>query len=55
MTKRDLTDKEYILHLEAKIARLGRLLDISETQKEHLKKKNHNLQEKIAEIIKNTS
>ncbi len=47
--------KEYIEVLEEKVARLGKLLDVSEAQKRRLKKQNTELREKIAEILKDSS
>jgi hypothetical protein len=52
--RRDLPDREYIEVLETKNARLDKLLTISEAQKDHLRGRNKELQEKIAEIIKNS-
>jgi hypothetical protein len=55
MSKRnDLTDEEYIAALEASNAKLSRLLAISEAQKDHLKARVSELQEKFAEFLKNS-
>jgi len=53
MKRENLTTEEYITALEKSNAKLSKELAVSEFQKDHLKKRNKELQEKIAELIKN--
>ena len=46
---------EYIKVLEEKNAKLGKLLDVSETQKRSLKKRNQELQNTISELLENNT
>jgi hypothetical protein len=55
MGKKDLSDSEYIDVLEKKNTKLSRLVDISEAQKQRLKRQNEELKQKIAEILRNSS
>jgi len=48
-------NEDYFAVLEEKIAKQGRLLDISEAQKRRLKRENAELRRKISEILRNSS
>jgi len=51
----DMTTEEYIQSLERRNLHLGKQLDISEAQKERLKKEVAELKQKITELIRNSS
>jgi len=54
ITRKNLTDDEYISAIEESNAKLSKQLAISEFQKDHLKKRNSELQQKVTELIRNS-